>query len=177
MSWKTGWNRRPSCCAKIGLTSWDSLLSAKKCTEQNYYKAFIALCTWALFSRWSNKNTSCFFSSVAQNSPQHAQYNLANRTTGKHSQLNYHHTYNHHPPKKYVITVHLLLPECWDSSQYASVQQVWQLCNISALLCLDQLRSVKGRGQGAFICMYALSHREGISLRHGESCGLHEAQG
>lgn len=69
----------------------------KKCTEQNYYKSFIALCTRALFSRWSNKNTSCFFSSVAQNSPQHAQYTSANRTTGKHSQLKYHHTYNHSP--------------------------------------------------------------------------------
>lgn len=44
-------------------------------------------------------------------------------------------------------------------------------------LSLDQLRSSKGRRQGAFICMQALSHRAGISLRHGESYGLHEAQG
>lgn len=53
--------------------------------------------------------------------------------------------------------------------------KAWQLGSISALLSLDQLRSVKGRRQGAFICMQALSHREWISLRHGESCGLHEA--
>lgn len=79
--------------------------------------------------------------------------------------------------KECIVVVCLLLLEYCTSSSYSSFRWGWQLCNISDLLSLDQHRSVKGRRQGAFICMRAPSHKGGISLRHGESCGLHDAWG
>lgn len=117
-----------------------------------------------LFFLYCPKFTLSMLSTIQQIAPQEST-----------PEFKYHHTYNY--SKECVITVHLVALECYNSPPHPSVQQVWQLCNISALLSLDQLRTVKGRRQGAFICMQALSHGEGISLRHGESCGLHEAWG